>query len=121
LSGDYGTSLVHIRGSSVETIDAQGLTQGNFAVDMGDETVRIRVNAGRGDHNLSFTWGADTLADEQTTYYYYAADGNYTLEGANQNDFFRFPSHPGVEVAKGNGGDDVFFFYNNFSAIDSVD
>jgi Ca2+-binding RTX toxin-like protein len=131
LNGNYGTSVIHLQNvTGIENIvlgptsHAQIAQSYALAVDMGDEILTVDAHALHGNDSLNFTWGSDTLADEQTAYRFYGGGGTYMLEGANQNDSFHFHAsgHGHLSfVAIGNGGDDVFHPGGTFNATDQID
>src|SRR6202007_575613 len=123
--GDFGSSVIRIQqATSVEDIIFRGHgpnghpATNNFAVAMGNE--RLNVDARDFGGNFSFTWGTDTLAEEQTAYRFAAGFGNFRVERRNQNDLFYSTNSRAVVTGIGNGGDDTFVL-SRFNASDQLD
>jgi Ca2+-binding RTX toxin-like protein len=124
-------SLVTIRLTSVEELTipivhhAEADQTYNLAIDDGDDKLLVDARFVHSYDTFDVTWGADTLADEQTSYVFKVGAGSYTLDGANQNDGFDVDiveRRPGsVYVENGNGGNDAFNFRCTFSEDDRID
>ncbi|MDI6027057.1 calcium-binding protein [Corticibacterium sp. UT-5YL-CI-8] len=122
LSGNYGSlTLGSSRLASVESIDLGGdhsydITTQDSLVAAG-KTLAVSAYWIETGQNFQFDGSAETNGSFELT----GSQGSDILIGGAKGDSFSFLNRGGNDVAKGNGGDDIFYVDNNFTAADRID